>query len=45
MARAVGNLEMYSETVIDSVKLCAVTSELEGLEDDCYEAKKIVKNI
>ena len=40
VARAVGNLEIYSETVGDSVKLCAVASKLEGLEDDFCGAEQ-----
>ena len=43
VVRAVGNLEMYYETVGDSVKLSTLASELEGLEDDFCEVEKIVK--
>ena len=40
---AVENLEAHYEDVGDSVKLSAIASELEGLEEDFSEIKRVVR--
>lgn len=41
--RVVENLEAHYEDVGDSVKLSAVASELEGLEEDFSEIESVVR--
>ena len=43
MAHTIGNLKVYYETKGDSVKLCALSSVLQVLEDDFSEVEKIVR--
>ena len=43
VVRAVENLEAHYENVGDSVKLDAVASELEGLEEDFSDIERVVR--